>query len=149
MRVKFFFFESAAQEEQFRCELRPWLWMIPPWCEVLRVENVNPGKNSDAALAIAPSPHYRRARLEVYPHWFASDAASRRACIAHEMFHLLTGELIHFVRDRVLPEIHRENPALGDFIEQGFLDLLEGCTETFAHIVCWRSESETTTEDAS
>lgn len=129
--IKFSGFDSPDQEDMFRKDLELLQWLIPRWCTLLVVRRMQVD-DPEVALRIFMQPEYHSARIEVHHGYYMGPQALRLDYLRHELAHLLTGKLVNFVSDRLIPTIEASNPDLASFASSIFDTIVEDVTEELA-----------------
>lgn len=75
-------------------------WMAPSWCHTLTLDYASDDKDDGRTKAECEAePHYRQARITVYPRFLELDQAERANTIVHELCHLVIAPLSHAIAD--------------------------------------------------
>lgn len=127
-------FSSKEALAQIEAELKPFLVLMPSWCEHLYVLADYDTKPPNV-MSMVTSVEYRTAYLNISPNFFMHSMEERRRMLFHEVFHCIHGSIISLVRERIIPIIRGYNQDLSVFVEETFKCSVEDATQQFTYAV--------------
>lgn len=84
---------------ELREYLLPCEWLIPSWCQKVRVGWIAQEDEDDAALSIEVHYAYRWARINVFPCFHLQ--TDKREMVIHEILHAFASVLANYARDAI------------------------------------------------
>lgn len=116
--------------------LKEYLWLVPAWCQTLRVQN-NVGAKGGEAASTETRPEYRHARITLTPWFLECDAGARRQIVIHELLHIGLAAAAD-VFANVLAAT--ENEPFRDLAEEEWRKASEAGIQDLAHAIAGREE---------
>ena len=116
----------------------PLEWMIPAWCEEVRVfwdaegfDNDRESKDNSASAYMTASYSYRFARIALCPVFLSQEDEERRLTVRHEMGHVILSPFADYVRE-AFDTLAGDNEIVRKLVETEIRERYEAVTEDLA-----------------
>ena len=116
--------------------LNEYLWLVPPWCRTLRIQNTVAAENGETA-AVETRVEYRWAKLTLTPWFLEGDAITRTRVIAHELLHISLTAAADVFANVVAAT---DNEPFKDLAKEEWRKALEAGTQDLAYAIAGREE---------
>lgn len=135
---KFWF--SAAMPDEVKDSCKDLLvkndYLIPSWCNEVRIYWDCAGDDNDGALAAAyveTNYAYRYAAMYICPPFLSEELEDRDIRIKHELCHIVSSPLVSYVRDTV--NILGKDENLSQLVSRESSEKVEAMTEDLSYII--------------
>lgn len=112
----------------------PLEWMIPAWCEEVRIfwnEEGLSDESSTAAAYMSSSYSYRFARIALCPSFLNQEEEERKLTVSHELSHVVLSPFANYVRE-TFDTLAGENEMIRKLVDTEIRERYEAITEDLA-----------------
>lgn len=118
--------------------VEPWRWLIPPWCQEVKVVWEQEAAEGDAAGASAcayVNYEYRWARISFYPRFLTDPPHLQTENVAHELLHIAVEPLARYALETVDTLLKEESPKFHATLRKELTERTEAVVTDLAYLI--------------